>query len=118
MAPASVTGSGTVVAAAAAAAVQVGVVRQTESAALKAAGDNKSAPFSRSLTGLFTAATLEAAEKADKLGETADMMQCTCNSICNVSAMFLQCICNPQVVLTVIQKAFVSAGLSHLRMHE
>jgi len=46
-------------------------VRQTESAALKAAGDNKSAPFTRSLTGLFTAATLEAAEKADKLGKTA-----------------------------------------------
>jgi hypothetical protein len=44
------------------------VVRQTESAALKAAGDNKSAPFTRSLTGLFTAATLDAAEKADKLG--------------------------------------------------
>ncbi len=44
-------------------------MRQTESAALKAAGDNKSAPFTRSLTGLFTAATLEAAEKADKLGE-------------------------------------------------
>lgn len=44
-------------------------MRQTESAALKAAGDNKSAPFTRSLTGLFTAATLEAAEKADKLGK-------------------------------------------------
>jgi hypothetical protein len=53
----------------AAALLQVGVVRQTESAALKAAGDNKSAPFTRSLTGLFTAATLEAAEKADKLGK-------------------------------------------------
>ena len=60
---------------AAAAAGQVGVVRQTESAALKAAGDNKSAPFTRSLTGLFTAATLEAAEKADKLGEPTDLQQ-------------------------------------------
>lgn len=48
---------------------QVGVVRQTESAALKAVGDNKSGPFTRSLTGLYTAATLDAAEKADKLGE-------------------------------------------------
>lgn len=58
--------------------LQVGVVRQTESAALKAAGDNKSAPFSRSLTGLFTAATLEAAEKADKLGEWRADCVCGC----------------------------------------
>jgi hypothetical protein len=48
---------------------QVGVVRQTESAALKAAGDNKSAPFTRELTALFTAGTLDAVEKADKLCE-------------------------------------------------
>lgn len=54
--------------------LQVGVVRQTESAALKAAGDNKSAPFTRSLTGLFTAATLEAAEKADKLGKQQGLL--------------------------------------------
>jgi DNA mismatch repair protein MSH3 len=49
--------------------LQVGVVRQVESAALKAASDNRSAPFTRQLTGLFTAATLDAGEKADKLGE-------------------------------------------------
>jgi hypothetical protein len=49
--------------------LQVGVVRQVESAALKAASDNRSAPFARQLTGLFTAATLDAGEKADKLGE-------------------------------------------------
>eukprot|EP00775_Hariotina_reticulata_P004120 gene4120-4366_t len=48
---------------------KVGVVRQVESAALKAVSDNKSAPFTRALTALFTAATLDAAEKADKLGE-------------------------------------------------
>lgn len=48
---------------------QVGVVRQVESAALKAASDNRSAPFARQLTGLFSAATLDAGEKADKLGE-------------------------------------------------
>jgi DNA mismatch repair protein MSH3 len=50
--------------------LQVGVVRQVESAALKAASDNRSAPFTRQLTGLFTAATLDAGEKADKLGES------------------------------------------------
>lgn len=37
---------------------KVGVVKQTETAALKAAGDNKSAPFSRELTALYTKTTL------------------------------------------------------------
>jgi len=39
---------------------KVGVVRQTETAALKAAGANKSKPFSRDLTALYTPATLDA----------------------------------------------------------
>ncbi|EFJ39164.1 hypothetical protein VOLCADRAFT_101290, partial [Volvox carteri f. nagariensis] len=46
---------------------RVGVVRQTETAAIKAAGANKSAPFERRLTALYTAATLEAARRADKI---------------------------------------------------
>ena len=37
---------------------KVGVVKQMETAALKAAGDNKSAPFTRELTALYTKATL------------------------------------------------------------
>ena len=41
---------------------QVGVVRQTESAALKAAGSNKYAPFVRKLSALYTPATLDAGE--------------------------------------------------------
>jgi len=36
---------------------KVGVVRQLETAALKAAGDNKSAPFERKLTNLYTKGT-------------------------------------------------------------
>jgi DNA mismatch repair protein MSH3 len=36
---------------------KVGVVRQTETAALKAAGDNRNQPFKRELTNLYTAAT-------------------------------------------------------------
>jgi len=36
---------------------KVGVVRQTETAALKAVGDNKSAPFERKLTNLYTKGT-------------------------------------------------------------
>lgn len=38
--------------------IQVGVVKQTETAALKAAGDNKSAPFTRQLQSLYTKSTL------------------------------------------------------------
>ncbi|GIL42499.1 hypothetical protein Vafri_459, partial [Volvox africanus] len=48
---------------------RVGVVRQTETAAIKAAGANKSAPFERKVTALYTAATLEAGRRADKIGE-------------------------------------------------
>lgn len=40
-------------------ALQVGIVRQTETAALKAAGDNKYAPFTRKLTAVYTRSTLE-----------------------------------------------------------
>jgi DNA mismatch repair protein MSH3 len=47
----------------------VGVVRQVESAAIKAASDNKYTPFTRQLTALYTPATLDAGEKADKAGE-------------------------------------------------
>ncbi|KAJ3347651.1 Mismatch repair protein msh3 [Entophlyctis luteolus] len=36
---------------------KVGIVRQTETAALKAAGDNRSAPFTRKLTNIFTKGT-------------------------------------------------------------
>ncbi|KAG7154788.1 DNA mismatch repair protein Msh3-like [Homarus americanus] len=37
---------------------KVGVVKQTETAALKAAGSNKTAPFGRELTALYTRSTL------------------------------------------------------------
>lgn len=39
--------------------LQVGIVRQTETAALKKAGDNRNAPFTRELSALYTRATLE-----------------------------------------------------------
>lgn len=37
---------------------KVGVVNQTETPALKAAGDNKNAPFTRELAHVYTKATL------------------------------------------------------------
>ncbi|CAO3573626.1 unnamed protein product [Mortierella alpina] len=46
---------------------KVGVVRQMETAALKSAGDNKSAPFTRKLTNLYTKATF--LESLDQEGE-------------------------------------------------
>lgn len=39
--------------------IQVGIVRQTETAAIKASGDNKYTPFQRRLTALYTQSTLE-----------------------------------------------------------
>lgn len=41
---------------------KVGVVKQTETAAIKAHGSNRSGPFGRGLSALYTKATLEAAE--------------------------------------------------------
>ena len=41
-----------------AAGYKVGVVKQTETAALKAASDKKSGPFTRKLTALYTRTTL------------------------------------------------------------
>ncbi|KAK3098520.1 hypothetical protein FSP39_020282 [Pinctada imbricata] len=41
-----------------AAGYKVGVVKQTETAALKAAGENRSAPFKRQLTAMYTKSTL------------------------------------------------------------
>eukprot|EP00897_Mesotaenium_endlicherianum_P004644 jgi/Mesen1/4207/ME000219S03329 len=41
---------------------KVGVVRQTETAAIKAHGQNRAGPFGRQLSALYTRATLEAAE--------------------------------------------------------
>ncbi|KAL0659763.1 hypothetical protein Bca4012_080348 [Brassica carinata] len=41
---------------------KIGVVKQTETAAIKSHGANRSGPFFRGLSGLYTKATLEAAE--------------------------------------------------------
>lgn len=41
---------------------KVGIVRQVETAAIKAAGQNRNQPFERKLTAMYTKATLEAGE--------------------------------------------------------
>ncbi|KAF3335261.1 DNA mismatch repair protein MSH3 [Carex littledalei] len=44
---------------------KVGVVKQTETAAIKAHGSNKLGPFTRGLSSLYTKATIEAAESME-----------------------------------------------------
>ncbi|PKI52049.1 hypothetical protein CRG98_027465 [Punica granatum] len=48
---------------------KVGVVKQTETAAIKAHGSNRAGPFGRGLSALYTKATLEAAEDLAGVGE-------------------------------------------------
>ena len=54
--------------------LQVGIVRQTETAALKKAGDNRNAPFTRELSALYTRATLEV-QPAHKPAESTSSLQ-------------------------------------------
>lgn len=67
---------------------KVGVVKQTETAAIKAHGSNKAAPFCRGLSALYTKATLEA---APELGGGEDM--------CRGESNYLMC---------VVEKSFLS----------
>ncbi|XP_077241803.1 homolog of DNA mismatch repair protein MSH3 isoform X2 [Tasmannia lanceolata] len=53
---------------------KVGVVKQTETAAIKAHGSNRIGPFSRGLSALYTKATIEAAE--DMLGGGGEGEDC------------------------------------------
>lgn len=48
---------------------KVGVVKQTETAGIKAHGPNRAGPFSRGLSALYTKATIEAAEDMGGSGE-------------------------------------------------
>ncbi|KAL4431011.1 hypothetical protein ABPG75_006267 [Micractinium tetrahymenae] len=51
---------------------KVGLVRQVETAAIKKAGDNKSGPFVRKLTALYTRSTLEAGELGGMVDDGRD----------------------------------------------
>jgi hypothetical protein len=84
---------------------KVGIVRQVETAALKAAGANKSAPFERRLTALYTSSTLEAGEKADKLGEEGAM-----GTSQEMEAMLAGAGGRPNYLLCVAEGAGAGAG--------
>lgn len=59
---------------------KVGVVKQTETAAIKAHGSNRLGPFCRGLSALYTKATLEAAEdmggKDEGFGRESNYLAC------------------------------------------
>ncbi|KAF5191448.1 Dna mismatch repair protein msh3 [Thalictrum thalictroides] len=67
---------------------KVGVVKQTETAAIKSHGSNRLAPFSRGLSALYTKATLEAAEEMAGGGEEG----------CGSSSNYLICVVEKGVV--------------------
>ncbi|OVA14090.1 DNA mismatch repair protein MutS [Macleaya cordata] len=66
---------------------KVGVVKQTETAAIKAHGSNKLGPFTRGLSALYTKATLEAAE--DMGGREEEFGSCSNYLICVVEKEIL-----------------------------
>ncbi|XP_060571566.1 DNA mismatch repair protein Msh3-like [Ruditapes philippinarum] len=69
---------------------KVGVVQQTETAALKAAGNNKNTPFTRQLTALYTKSTMI----SEDMNETSegDVGQAV-----SMATNYLMCICEHEV---------------------
>ncbi|KAA1471299.1 DNA mismatch repair protein MSH3 [Dentipellis sp. KUC8613] len=56
---------------------KVGIVEQTETAALKKVGDNRNAPFERVLTHLYTAATfVDELDSVDDVDRSAPLLMC------------------------------------------
>uniref|UniRef100_G1NWJ2 DNA mismatch repair protein n=1 Tax=Myotis lucifugus TaxID=59463 RepID=G1NWJ2_MYOLU len=70
---------------------KVGVVKQTETAALKAIGDNKSSVFSRKLTALYTKSTL-IGEDVNPLVQLDDAIDID-ELMTDTSTSYLLCIC-------------------------
>ncbi|KAL3834447.1 hypothetical protein ACJIZ3_009183 [Penstemon smallii] len=64
---------------------KVGVVKQTETAAIKAHGENRLGPFCRGLSALYTKATLEAAEDLgggeEKCGTVSNYLVCVVEKV-------------------------------------
>ncbi|KAM1783770.1 hypothetical protein FF1_041896 [Malus domestica] len=70
---------------------KVGVVKQTETAAIKAHGSNRAGPFDRGLSALYTKATLEAAEdvggKEEGCGGDSSYLACVVDKSVSVENM-------------------------------
>ncbi|KAJ1532088.1 hypothetical protein ONE63_000717 [Megalurothrips usitatus] len=82
---------------------KVGVVKQSETAALKALSDNKNAPFTRKLENLFTRATL--------IGEDVDSVdQQNLESDGKLSSGHIFCLNEGQIQTKAINIAFVAVN--------
>ncbi|KAF9411441.1 Mismatch repair protein msh3, partial [Podila epigama] len=66
---------------------KVGVVKQMETAALKLSGDNKSAPFTRKLTNLYTKATF-----IESLDQDEEALQGNYGSGDSTSSQYIMCV--------------------------
>ncbi|KAM7166813.1 DNA mismatch repair protein Msh3 isoform 1-T1 [Macrochelys suwanniensis] len=87
---------------------KVGVVKQMETAALKAAGENKSSLFTRKLTALYTKSTLigEDVNPLLKLDDPGDAEEIT-----DVSDNYLLCICENKESLRDKKKGDIVIGI-------
>nr|XP_009686792.1 PREDICTED: DNA mismatch repair protein Msh3 isoform X4 [Struthio camelus australis] len=88
---------------------KVGVIKQTETAALKAAGENKSSLFTRKLTALYTKSTLigEDVNPLLKLDDSVDVEEVTTD----VPDNYLLCICENGENLKDRKKGDVAIGI-------
>ncbi|XP_024611466.1 DNA mismatch repair protein Msh3 isoform X2 [Neophocaena asiaeorientalis asiaeorientalis] len=88
---------------------KVGVVKQTETAALKAIGDNKSSLFSRKLTALYTKSTLigEDVNPLVKLDDAVNVDEI----MTDTSTSYLLCICENKENVKDKKKGNVFIGL-------
>ncbi|XP_020731398.2 DNA mismatch repair protein Msh3 isoform X1 [Odocoileus virginianus] len=88
---------------------KVGVVKQTETAALKAIGDNKSSLFSRKLTALYTKSTLigEDVNPLVKLDDAVNVDEV----MTDTSTSYLLCICENKENVKDKKKGSVSIGV-------
>ncbi|XP_037657353.1 DNA mismatch repair protein Msh3 isoform X1 [Choloepus didactylus] len=88
---------------------KVGVVKQTETAALKAIGDNKSSLFSRKLTALYTKSTLigEDVNPLVKLDDTQNVEEI----ITDTSTNYLLCICEHKETVKDNKKGNIFIGI-------
>lgn len=88
-----------------AAGYKVGVVKQTETAALKAAGSNKTGPFTRELTAVYTRTTLLGPDVGRGSGEEVEEEEV------EDEAPYLMCVCEEKQPGKTGRQQEVSLGL-------
>ncbi|XP_066237855.1 DNA mismatch repair protein Msh3 isoform X2 [Saccopteryx leptura] len=88
---------------------KVGVVKQTETAALKAIGENRSSLFSRKLTALYTKSTL-IGEDVNPLAQLDDAINID-EIMTDTSTSFLLCICEDKENVKDKKKGNIFIGI-------